>query len=169
MPPANMTEMWPIHTQRQQESWKIHTVQFRNLINSALTRPVCAAFVSCLCLQEEDFVNVQSSDVMVMWLEVHQAESQVSWAIFPVGSPAICVALYISFNSLPVHLKIGGKRCTHSVVRATSSRSLRKQWNVWSQKSHWGSKYSGKMWSEMPITCVKVQVSLYVRERQAAN
>lgn len=37
-------------------------------------------------------MNLQSSEMIVMWLEVYQTESQVSRAIFPVGSPAICVA-----------------------------------------------------------------------------
>lgn len=53
----------------------------------------CAeVLVSCVFLQEEYYVNSQPSEMMVMWLEAHQTESQVSWALFPVGSPAICVA-----------------------------------------------------------------------------
>lgn len=72
-------------------------------------------------------MNLQSSELMVMWLEVHQAESQVSWAIFPAGAPAIRVACCILFNSSFVDLKIGGKRCTPFGVRLTSSNSLREQ------------------------------------------
>lgn len=104
------SKMWTIHGQWQQESWKIHTIQFRNLLNLHWLVQFANVIVFCIFRQEECYVHLQSSEMMVMWLETHRTGSQVSWAIFPVGSSAVCVAWCILFNSSLVQPKMGGKK-----------------------------------------------------------
>lgn len=123
--------------------------------------------VSCMCLQEEYYENLQSSESVVTWLEAHRGKSQVSWAVFPVGSPAICVAWCVLFNSSLVHLKMREGKDVYPMVRLLSSNLQREQKNVGSQRCHWSSKYSDETQSER--SRARVQVSLYFDEYQSPN